>query len=205
MALFPLFFNIDHQKILIIGGGPTAYAKAQRLSSWTCDLQAVAIDPIDPLRHLEHCTLIERAWRTEDLSDAFLVIAATGDPDTDLAISRMCRSRRILCNAVDQPAISSAVFGAVIHQKELSIGISTSGASPSAARWMKQRIEEQIPDRFDEILEWLHQKRPEILHSVLEEKKRARLFHTLFDSCMKQNAPLDQETFQRLLDETEHD
>ncbi len=199
MAYYPLFFNLADRPVLIIGGGKTAWEKAERLQAYGPQIKVVAGQVKDELYTLDGIRIEKRNWREDDLDGQFLVIAATDSKDENEKIARACKSRRILVNAVDDAQNSSCIFGAVIHQDDLSVGISTSGASPSAAVYLKKRIAKDIPENFDEILEWLGSLRPDIIKNFPKEK-RSRLFHALFNACMEQKRALTQEEYERIVD-----
>lgn len=198
MPCFPLFFHLESRKIVIAGGGHAALDKCRRLLSFHPDLLVVSPEFLDGFSQLPGVTCIRDHWKDVYSQDAFLVIAATDDHQLNHEISRAMESQKILCNVVDDPDWCSALFGAVVAEEELSIGISTNGASPAAAKYLKARIGESIPDWFDESLHWLKTKRPMILKSV-PAKKRSALFTALFQACMDNEGPLSDEQMRRIL------
>lgn len=200
MAYFPLFFDLENRSVLIAGGGQTAAHKLERLSSTGARISIVSPELDDTLRGRSDFIWLDHSWRMQDLEGAFLVIAATDNAALNAQIAAACKQGRILCNVVDNAEESTAVFGSVVSRGPLSIGISTSGASPSAAVWMKKRIDQMIPAGFEDILIWLSGWRPIILRTVSADRRPA-LFHALFQAAVENGAPLDSQQTQAFIEE----
>ena len=82
------------------------------------------------------------------MEDAFLIIAATDDVDTNQAISEAARARKLLCNVVDRPELSSFVVPAVARKGDLVVAISTEGKSPALSRKLRKRFEKELSPRL---------------------------------------------------------
>ena len=86
---------------------------------------------------------------------------------------------------VDDLALCSFVFPALVRRGELSVGISTGGASPPARRrYIRRLVEEQVPDGFEEILDFLAARRAQ-LKSALPAERRSAAYAALFSRCME--------------------
>ena len=156
MGWFPFFIQLEGARGLLVGGGRVALRKAEKLLPFGAQLTVVAPCICPPLAALPGLTLCRRAFADSDLSPApDFVIAATGDRALDRRIAALCRSRRILVNVVDDPAACGFYFPALVQRGRLCIGISTGGASPTAAAWLRQKIEALLPPGFDGILDRL--------------------------------------------------
>lgn len=192
MAYFPVFIDLKNQPVCIVGGGQTAYRKAEKLLPYEAKITVISPtrpDWIDSL-HLEY---IPSVYKKSLIADAFMVISATDDPAVNKAVSEDAASAHILCNVVDNKEISGFIFGSTILEGDLSIGISTSGASPAASQYLKQLLEQALPENIQSILDFLEEVRPEILHSIDKESVRSATFHTLVSLCMEKKRPLDPE------------
>ena len=53
------------------------------------------------------------------------------------------------------------------------MGVSTAGASPSAAAWVGRRVSERLPEDFGELLDYLASLRPMVQKRVAEENRAA--------------------------------
>ncbi len=199
MATFPLFFDPSSQRILIVGGGKTALHKTRVLLPYQADLTLLAPGFDEAFFDLSQIRLLLQPWKMMDLSEYFLVIAATDDPEVNASISACAKAQHVLCNVVDDASLSDVIFGSVISQGDLTVGISTNGASPSAAIEMKKRIKEVIPEQTEEMLAWLKSKREPIINAF-PASSRSEIFHTLFESYMEKGGPLDDWEYESLLE-----
>ena len=196
MAYFPMFIDLTGRPCLIVGGGTVAARKAEKLRPYAPDLRVVA--PAFTAE-FEGCTLLPRPYRPCDEDGMALVIAATDDPALNHAISRSCREKGIPVNVVDDKAHCSFLFPCLVQSGELSVGISTGGASPTAAVWLKNRISDLIPPNFDEILSFLEGIRPKIKAEIADEQARSAIFAALFSACMEKGRPLREEEWEEFL------
>ena len=148
MPLFPIFINLEGRRVLIAGGGHVALRKAERLSPYGADIFAVAPEFIPGFAGIPGVTLLERRFEPGDIDGAALVIAATDDPELNAAVSELCRWENVPVNVVDDIEKCSFVFPSLVRRGELSVGISTGGASPSAAQYIRRGVEQLVPDGF---------------------------------------------------------
>lgn len=181
MGWFPFFIQLEGARGLLVGGGRVALRKAEKLLPFGAQLTVVAPCICPPLAVLPGLTLCRRAFADSDLSPApDFVIAATGDRALDRRIAALCRARRILVNVVDDPAACGFYFPALVQRGRLCIGISTGGASPTAAAWLRQKIEALLPPGFDGILDRLAARREAVKAEGGSEAKRAERLQQAF-------------------------
>ena len=181
MGWFPFFIQLEGARGLLVGGGRVALRKAEKLLPFGAQLTVVAPCICPPLAALPGLTLCRRAFADSDLSPApDFVIAATGDRALDRRIAALCRTRRILVNVVDDPAACGFYFPALVQRGRLCIGISTGGASPTAAAWLRQKIEALLPPGFDGILDRLAARREAVKAEGGSEAKRAERLQQAF-------------------------
>ena len=186
MAWFPFFVSLDGAPGLLAGGGQVALRKAEKLLDYGPRLTVVAprvCPELEELARSARIPLVRRGFQEEDLEPAPLfVIAATGDRALNHRIAALCRRRRILVNVVDDPSACGFLFPALVRRGRLSVGISTGGASPTAAVWLKERVEEALPLDFASILDRLALRRAEEKEALPQESARAERFRAAFEA-----------------------
>ena len=128
-----------------------------------------------------------------------LVIAATDDRETNHHISLLCQKRHIPVNVVDDPALCSFLFPALVRQGDFSAGICTGGASPVAAAYFKERLRELLPEGLDRILDWLASLRPAMKNAIPGQHNRSEVFRRWLDASMAKGEPLTQEEAERCM------
>lgn len=163
MAWFPFFVSLEGASGLLVGGGRVALRKAEKLLRYGPRLTVVAPHICPELEQLAAASPMElhrRPFAESDLDgELTFVIAATGDRELNHGIARLCRRRRLLVNVVDDLQACGFLFPALVQRGRLSVGISTGGASPSAAIWLKEAIEGLLPEDFAGVLDRLASRR----------------------------------------------
>ena len=198
MPLFPIFINLEGRRVLIVGGGHVALRKAERLSPYGADIFAVAPEFIPGFAGIPGVTLLERRFEPGDIDGAALVIAATDDPELNAAVSELCQWENVPVNVVDDIEKCSFVFPSLVRRGELSVGISTGGASPSAAQYIRRGVEQLVPEGFEGILDFLSTHRAEV-KAALPPERRAAAFAALFERCLERGGPLSEAEFAAFL------
>lgn len=182
MPWFPMFVQLKGAEALLVGGGTVALRKAEKLLPYGPHIKVVAPDIIPELAALPGLTLCRRPFAESDLQGTpALVIAATDEPALNRNIAALCREKRIPVNVVDDPEACGFLFPALVRRGRLSVGISTGGASPTAAVWLKERIESILPPHFGTALDRLEAMRPALKAQIPEERDRAARFRAAFE------------------------
>ena len=190
MAYFPFFMDLAGMDGLVAGGGRVALRKVEKLLPYSPRLTLVAPDIRPELEAVPGLALCRRAFAPGDLEGRGFVIAATGSREVNREIARLCRARRIPVNVVDDREESSFLFPCLIKRGELSVGISTGGASPSASVYLKERFSHLIPCRMEEILDYLARERETVKERVPQSHRREALLKALFAACLDRGRPL---------------
>ena len=193
MAYFPFFVELDHQEGLIVGGSTVALRKIEKLLPYGPRLTVCAPGISPEIQAIPGLRLLRQAFAPELVEDKAFVIAATDDRELNHRISELCRARRIPVNVVDDRDYCSFLFPALVKRGSLSVGISTGGASPTGAIYLKERINALIPERFGEILACLDSAREPVKEALPDEAGRSRCFAALFAACMERGGPLNRE------------
>ncbi|MGM9537780.1 MAG: siroheme synthase CysG [Candidatus Onthomonas sp.] len=191
MPHFPLFIDLNGQPVLVVGGGAVALRKLQKLAPYGAKPTVVAPEISPEIAVLPGVTLRRRAFRVWDLHPRpALVIAATDDPAVNHRISALCQKRHIPVNVADDPGHCTFLFPALVQQGRFSAGISTGGASPTAAAHFKAQLQSLLPERLDELLDWLEAQRPAVKAAISEQSERSAAFRRLCHACLEKGAPL---------------
>lgn len=185
MALFPLFVELDGLDILIVGGGQVAKRKALSLAEYGALVRLVAPKFCRELEEDGRFRLTRRGFLESDLEGASLVISATGDRELNRCVSLLCRERGLPVNVVDEPADCSFIFPALLRRGSLSAGVTTGGASPTAAAWARDRLAEALPEGFEDMLTALGEARPLVKERFPDISRRGGVFARLFGLCLR--------------------
>jgi precorrin-2 dehydrogenase/sirohydrochlorin ferrochelatase len=181
-TLFPIFLKLERRNVLVVGAGAIAEQKLDCLLSACASIHVVAPranEVIAELAHQQRLRWTQREFQPTDLEGVVLVVAATGDPQTNQQIFRAAQARRILCNAVDEPERCDFYYPAVVQRGDLQIAISTAGHSPALAQRIRRELEAQFAEDYAEWLQWLGQTRRRLNGKPLDPQHRRRMLHRL--------------------------
>lgn len=199
MAYFPFFMDVSAGDGLVVGGGAVALRKVEKLLPYAPRLTVCAPSFLPEFQALPGLTLLRRPFEPSMVDGTLFVIAATGDQALNRQISALCRERRIPVNAVDDRDACTFLFPALVKRGPLSVGISTGGASPTAAVHWKEQIDRLIPEDAGELLDYLDGLRKVVKEAVPDGMARAAVFSILFDTCLEKGWPLSDEWLDGLL------
>lgn len=185
MAYFPFFTDIKDKSCLIVGGAYLVLEKAERLLPYEVKIDVIIDDENndeDSLSEIKKIdvTILKEKFDIAMLENYEFVVTCSSDINLNKIIADECKNRRIPVNSVDDVENCTFIFPALIKKGKLSIGISSSGASPFMTRYIKAKLSEIIPDNTEELLERLESLRPYVKENVPNESQRKTLFKRIF-------------------------
>ena len=88
--------------------------------------------------------LARRKYRSSDLKEAALVIAATDDGEVNRRVALDAKKNKILVNVIDRPELCSFIAPSVIKRGPLVVSISTSGNAPAFSKALRLKLEKIV-------------------------------------------------------------
>jgi siroheme synthase-like protein len=154
--------RLTGRRCVVVGGGEVGLEKVEGLLACDADVTLVAPDVHPELARLALEGSIrwkQRAYDSEDLDGALIVIAATGNTDVNIRVFEDAEARSMLVNVVDVPPLCNFILPAIVRTGPLAIAISTAGASPALAKRMKREISELFGEPYAALAVLLNQVR----------------------------------------------
>ena len=184
-STYPISLNLRDKPVLLVGGGGVAFRKARGLSRTGCRLTVVArtFSP-DFQTWLERSPFHreQRAYREGEGAGYFLVISATDDATVNKRVFEDAHAAGRLINVVDQPALCNIHIPSRIERGSLQVAISTDGKCPGFARWLRQGLEETIPERYGLLLDRIACIRTHMKETIPSQDARKRILERLLHS-----------------------
>ena len=186
---YPIFLDLDNQKVLVVGGGTVAERKIQNLLRYGCHIYVVSphltphlnqLIAEKKIHHIPHEAL------GKALDEAFMVIAATDDPEVNSQIASQAKERRLLINAVDQPADCNFIVPSIVQRGDLQIAISTAGKSPALAKRIRKKMEITFGPEYASLIEIMGLLRTKLLAQGNLSSKNRVMFEKLVNSDLLQ-------------------
>ncbi len=103
-----------------------------------------------------------RAYRSGDLEGQDVAFSAADDPAVSTEVAAEGRARGVWVNAADEPARCDFILPSVIRRGRLVVAVSTGGASPAAARAIREEIEGYLTDDHAMLVELAAEARDEL-------------------------------------------
>jgi precorrin-2 dehydrogenase/sirohydrochlorin ferrochelatase len=156
---YPVFLDLGGIPVLVVGGGRIGWRKAEGLLDAGAIVRLVGAG-ISEHVDVERITtaggeVITAKFDDGHLDGQRLVVTATGDLTTDAAIADAARARSIWTNAADQPVDCEFILPAVTRAGRVTAAISTDGASPALAGYIRDRVAEILAAGVAEIADTL--------------------------------------------------
>ncbi len=143
-TLYPIYLKLFKKNCIVIGGGTIAFRKVEALLASQANVTIITPQLCSSLSKIVDegiCEHINRVYKSGDIEDAFLVIAATNNPEANKRIWEEANSLNLLVNIVDVPELCNFYVPAVVRDGDLAIAVSTNGKAPYLAKRIKQRLE----------------------------------------------------------------
>ncbi len=148
---YPVMLDVRDRLAIVIGGDQVAAGKAAALAASGARVSVLSPTFCDELLRQAEREQVALRWKDYepgDLAGAFVVIAATSNPQLIEAIWEETQQRGQLVNIVDVPASCSFILPSILRRDQLTIAVSTEGANPGLAKRIRQSLEAYFPHAY---------------------------------------------------------
>ncbi len=171
MSYYPVFVEMTGRRCVVIGGGAVGERKVEGLLKSGADVTLISPDLTGRLEAwarkgaIRH---VSRPYRRGDLIGCELAFAATDDPVLNAAIYKDAREQKVWVNAADDPAHCDFILPAVLRGGDITMAVSTSGASPAAARVVRDELGKYLTADFGQLVQIASEVRRELRERSLQ-------------------------------------
>ncbi len=154
-SLYPIFVDLSDRLILVIGGGQVALRKVERLLECGAKIKLISPEITEDLLELANqgrIKVLRRSYEAGDLKGSWLVIGACDVEDVNQRVFEEACKQKVFCNIVDAPLMCSFHVPALVKRDQLQIAISTAGASPALAKYIRKQLEEIFESYYEDFL-----------------------------------------------------
>lgn len=184
MDYLPLFVQLKQVPVLVVGAGQVALRKTSLLCRAGASMTVVApeIEPALAALLQEHAgTWLQQHYRADCLEGQKMVVAATPDRAVNSAVSAAAFERGILVNVVDDPALCSFIFPAIIDRDPLLVAVGSGGRSPVLVRRVRSQIESLLPSALGKLVDFASRFRSKVADQLPDIVRRRRFWEQLLD------------------------
>ena len=166
MNAFPAYFPLAGKRVLIVGDGEGAEAKARLFLG----------SPAVVERMSAGAGADARAY-----VGAVLAFVATKDDAAAEAASRAARAAGVPVNVVDRPQLSDFVTPAVIDRGEVVAAVGTGGTAPILASLLRGDIEARVPEGAGRVAALLGRMQAEVRAAFPDLAQRRAFLRSVLD------------------------
>jgi precorrin-2 dehydrogenase/sirohydrochlorin ferrochelatase len=182
--------NIEGKPVVVVGGGKVALRKVVSLLE-----SGATVTVVSPRVELELKNLSEErriTWIPEPFDEALLdhdptpvlIFGTTDSNEANVRIHKAATVRRIPCNIADVPDLCTFTVPAVLSRGDLTIAVSTGGASPALARRIREELEACYGPEYAAATEILGALRKQILRDGGSSDENRKIFFRIVDSAL---------------------
>ena len=138
MKYYPAFLDLNNRKVVVVGGGRVSERKVRSLLKAGAVVEVVSPTVTTGLKKLNDQGKIrhkKKRYAKGDLRGAFVVIAGTSSGAVN---EKIAQDSECLVNIIDIPADGNFIVPSLIRRGNLTIAISTGGASPAISKAVRK-------------------------------------------------------------------
>lgn len=203
---YPIWLDLAGKSCFVVGGGAVAERRIAALLKANAEVTVISPELTPAISEwLDKGQLqgILVGYDSQYSSDAFLVIAATSSAEVNKQVYGDATARGQLINRADCPEQSNFVVPAVIRRGKLIIAVSTSGASPSLAVEIRDKLEQEYGDEYERYVDFLGELRLRVQQRIEDLPLRRKILKEVLELdvlAMIRNGSFDKEAWlERLL------
>lgn len=150
-----------------------AFQKAEVLQRNSVEFSCISIDYIEEFETI----LVSKKQKKFELTDIGtykIIIDATGSVEVMNKLLEHKKNHNFLYNCVDVPKVCDFFFAALIEYGSLKVAVSSSGASPTLAQSVRDKIKKVLPKKLKSFNEGLGKKRDNGFIDIKGVRKQAK-------------------------------
>lgn len=152
--------DIADRSVLVVGAGRAGAEKVRRLAA--AGACVTVVDPAIPDESLaDVAEVLRRAFEPGDVKDKWLVVAAADSDEVNAAVEAVATAAGVWVTRADRPDGGRVAFAASLTRGRVEVAVSTGGASPALARWVRDRVDEALPPELEVVADLLAETRRE--------------------------------------------
>lgn len=149
MAFFPMFFDLEDQRVLVVGAGPVGSRRIETLLQFGALITVVALKPSEAVRKLAEegqLQLFISDYNSyceaegEKGTSFFMVVAATGVASVDEKIKRDAKAKNAFVNVAGDKEKSDFYFPGIAKEGFITAGIIAEGLDHKLAKQATKQV-----------------------------------------------------------------
>ncbi|MGF1723681.1 NAD(P)-dependent oxidoreductase [Photobacterium nomapromontoriensis] len=210
MEYLPIFLSLSNRKVVVIGGGDVACRKIDLLRKAGAAITVVspALHPyLKELSKHKQILWVNKQYASSDLDGAFQVWATTNDQNLNHQVFIDAETKGIWTNVVDDRDYCHFITPSIIDRSPIQIAVSSGGASPVLVRYLREKLETQLPQNLGLLASYAGKQRNRIKQHFDSVGERRKFWEGFFRHPLTLQAQSEstlEHIFQQLLNTDDH-
>lgn len=165
MSYYPIYLNMHGRRCLVIGGGVVAERKIAGLLEVGAKPTVVSPAITDTIARWakDHSVeLVARRYQTGDLTNHEIAFVATDDGAVNAQVFSDGQRLGVWVNAADDPAHCDFILPSVLRRGDLTVSVSSGGASPALSRTIREELELYFTEEYELLVKLAAEARAEL-------------------------------------------
>ena len=143
----PISIDIAGERILIIGGGQSAWSKLQILKRFNAEVDVLALDICDEIRN-SGVKFRQKAYEKEDLRGYLMLYSCSNNPELDRQIVQDGKAMGVLVNIHDQPALCRFISPAIYKNGIMTVAVGSNGQSVHESIRLRNYLQHHLEKEY---------------------------------------------------------
>ncbi len=183
MDYLPVFLNLKGRACLVVGAGEIAARKIELLIRASAKITVIAKEmgaQVLALQASSNFNILQKSFESSDVLGFRLIVSATNDPETNREVAKAAEEHNIPINVVDNPALCSFIFPAIIDRSPIIAAVSSGGTAPVLARLLRAKMETVIAPEYGRLARIAEKFREIVKHHIKEPAQRRIFWENCF-------------------------
>jgi siroheme synthase-like protein len=161
---YPVSLTLAGRRVLVVGGGKVATRRIGELIQTGARVEVVSpvvSQEIAAWADQQQVTVALRPFEADDVSGAWLCVAATDDRAVNHSVVVSAEREHVLVSAAGDGPASTARPMSVLRRGDLEVAVGTSGRAPGAAAWVCRQLATVVGPEYGVLIDLVAEARPQ--------------------------------------------
>lgn len=141
----PISIDISDQKILLIGGGQSAFKKLKILQRFDAEIEVIGLKICDEIKN-SGVKYVETKYQKELLKGYFMLYSCTNNDELDQQILADGKKAGVLVNIHDKPELCQFVSPAIYKNGKMTVAVASNGEDVYESIRLRNKIQDFLTE-----------------------------------------------------------
>lgn len=143
----PISIDISNQKILIIGGGESAYKKLRILQRFDAEVEVLSLNVCSKIKQ-SGIKYVERGYEKSLLKGYSMLYSCTNNLELDKQILEDGKEMGVLVNIHDKPELCQFVSPAIYKDGNITVAVGSNAENVHESIRIRNEIQEFLKEKY---------------------------------------------------------